>query len=67
MKTTSNLDPPLITTAKRLAAARSAALGDMISELATKGLEAQSQFLRARFSEHKCFDSPTIARVYRSS
>ena len=44
MRTTLNLDPQLLNTAKRLAAARSVALGDIISELANKGLEAQSQF-----------------------
>ena len=43
MRTTLNLDPQLISTAKRLAAARSVALGDIISELANMGLEAQSQ------------------------
>jgi hypothetical protein len=43
MRTTLNLDPQLLSTAKRLAAARSVALGDIISELANKGLEAQSQ------------------------
>ena len=42
MRTTLNLDPQLISTAKRLAAARSVALGDIISELANKGLQAQS-------------------------
>ncbi len=42
MRTTLNLDPQLISTAKRLAAARSVALGDIISELANKGLEVQS-------------------------
>ena len=43
MRTTLNLDPDLLNAAKRLAAARSVALGDIISELANKGLEAQSQ------------------------
>lgn len=42
MRTTLNLDPQLLGTAKRLAAARSVALGDIISELARKGLEAES-------------------------
>ncbi len=41
MRTTLNLDPQLLSTAKRLAASRSVALGDIISELANKGLEAQ--------------------------
>ena len=43
MRTTLNLDPQLISTAKRLAAARAVALGDIISELAIKGLEAQGR------------------------
>ena len=43
MRTTLNLDPQLLSTAKRLAASRSVALGDIISELANKGLEAESQ------------------------
>ena len=38
-----NLDPQLLSTARQLAAARSVALGVVISELASKGLEAQSQ------------------------
>ena len=42
MRTTLNLDPQLLSTAKRLAASRSVALGDIISELANKGLEAES-------------------------
>ncbi len=42
MRTTLNLDPQLLSTAKRLAEARSVALGDIISELANKGLEAQN-------------------------
>jgi predicted DNA-binding ribbon-helix-helix protein len=40
MRTTLNLDPKLLGTAKRLAAARAVTLGDIISELANKGLEA---------------------------
>lgn len=43
MRTTLNLDPQLLSTAKRLAAARAVALGDIISELAKKGLEVESQ------------------------
>jgi hypothetical protein len=42
MRTTLNLDPELLSTAKRLAAARAVALGDIISELAFKGLEAEA-------------------------
>ncbi len=53
MRTTLNLDPQLVNTAKRLAAARSVALGDIISELANKGLEAQSQSLREQFAKRK--------------
>jgi hypothetical protein len=46
MRTTLNLDPNLLNTAKRLAAARSVALGDIISELAFKGLEAEANTQR---------------------
>ena len=53
MRTTLNLDPQLISTAKRLAAARSVALGDIISELANKGLEAQSQAHRKDSAKRK--------------
>lgn len=53
MRTTLNLDPQLISTAKRLAAARSVALGDIISELANKGLEAQSQTHRKNSVKRK--------------
>ena len=53
MRTTLNLDPQLISTAKRLAAARSVALGDIISELANKGLAAESQFLREQSAQRK--------------
>ncbi len=53
MRTTLNLDPQLLSTAKRLAAARSVALGDIISELANKGLEAQNQSHNQRASTRK--------------
>ena len=53
MRTTLNLDPQLISTAKRLAAARSVALGDIISELANMGLEAQSQAHRTNSAKRK--------------
>lgn len=43
MRTTLHLDPQLLSTAKRLAASRSLALGDIFSELPNKGLEADSQ------------------------
>lgn len=48
MRTTLNLSADLLNAAKRLAAARSMALGDVISELALKGLELQSQPAIAR-------------------
>ena len=53
MRTTLNLDPQLLSTAKRLAAARSVALGDIISELANKGLEEQSQAHRKNSVKRK--------------
>lgn len=43
MRTTINLSPALLDAARQLAAARSMALGDVISELAFKGLEAQNR------------------------
>lgn len=57
MRTTLNLDPQLLSTARRLAAARSVALGDIISELANKGLEAQSQSSTKRKSGFPVFKS----------
>jgi predicted DNA-binding ribbon-helix-helix protein len=67
MRTTLNLDPQLLSTAKRLAAARSVALGDIISELANKGLEAQSQEHNQRSAKRKSgfpvFKSPKGAAM----
>ena len=48
MRTTLNLSADLLNAAKRLAGARSMSLGDVISELALKGLESQSQPVIAR-------------------
>jgi hypothetical protein len=42
MRTTLNLDPDLLNTAKRLASLRAMALGEVISDLANKGLEAEA-------------------------
>lgn len=53
MRTTLNLDPQLLSTAKRLAASRSVALGDIISELANKGLEAENQAQNRSSSRRK--------------
>ena len=53
MRTTLNLDPQLLSTARRLAASRSIALGDIISELANKGLEAESQAQKRSSARHK--------------
>ncbi len=43
MRTTLNIDPIVLNAARRLAQARSMALGDVISELAAKGLSMSSQ------------------------
>lgn len=43
MRNTLQLDPQLLSTANRLAASRSLALGNIISKLANEGLEADSQ------------------------
>lgn len=48
-----NLDPQLLSTARRLAASRSVALGDIISELANMGLEAQSRAERQSSTKRK--------------
>lgn len=61
MRTTLNLSADLLNAAKRLAAARSMALGDVISELALKGLEAQSQPAIARKSGFPIFSVPAGA------
>ena len=53
MRTTVNLDPQLISTAKRLAAARAVALGVIISELANRGLEAQGRAQEKRMVNRK--------------
>ncbi len=59
MRTTLNLDPQLVNTAKRLAAARSVALGDIISELANIGLDAQSQAITAHKNSFPVFKIPS--------
>lgn len=43
MRTTLNLDPKLLDTARRQATARAVTLGDIISELANKGLAVERQ------------------------
>lgn len=43
MRTTINLDPDVLNAAKRIAAARSQSVGEVISELARKGLAAPSR------------------------
>ena len=43
MRTTLNLDPLVLAAARKLAQARAMALGDVISELAARGLQAQAQ------------------------
>lgn len=61
MRTTLNLSADLLNAAKRLAAARSMALGDVISELALKGLETQSQAAITRKSGFPVFAVPAGA------
>jgi len=41
MRTTLSIDPEVLSAAKRIAAARSMSVGDVISELARRGLEAR--------------------------
>ena len=50
MRTTLSIDPEILSAAKRLAAARSQTVGQVISELARKGLGVQSgKSARGRF------------------
>jgi hypothetical protein len=64
VRTTLNLSPDLLNAAKRLAAARSMSVGDVISALALKGLEAQNQSALTRKSGFPVFvvsaDAPTL-------
>lgn len=65
MRITLNLDPQLLVTARRLAAARAVTLGDIISELANKGLEVDGQspcqYFVKRENGFQVFKSPTGA------
>ena len=63
MRTTLNIDPTLLNAAKRLAAARSVAVGDIISELAHAGLLAQSRTSLKRKSGFPVFTAPSGAPV----
>ena len=42
MRTTLSLDPDILNAARQIAAARSKSIGDVISELARRGLEARA-------------------------
>ena len=61
MRTTLNLDSDLLKAAKRLAAARSASVGDIISELAHAGLAAQNQASIKRKNGFPVFAAPPAA------
>ena len=67
MRTTLNLDSRLLDTAKRLAASRSVSIGVIISELASKGLEAEHlpkrRVSRARKRGFPVFKSPKDAQT----
>lgn len=43
MRTTLSLDPEVLAAARQIAAARDTSLGEVISELARRGLEARAQ------------------------
>ena len=64
MRTTLNLPLDLLNAAKHLAAERSVSLGDVISELALKGLAMQSQPPLTRKNGFPVFivpiDAPTL-------
>lgn len=46
MRTTLSLDPEILAAAKQIAAARNTSLGEVISELARRGLEARGRVSR---------------------
>ena len=43
MRTTLSLDPEILSAARQIAAARAVSVGEVISELARRGLEARSK------------------------
>jgi hypothetical protein len=43
MRTTLSIDPEVLSAARKLAASRSTSLGEVISELARRGLEARAK------------------------
>lgn len=43
MRTTLTLDPQILSAARQIAASRSTSIGEVISELARRGLEAQAR------------------------
>jgi hypothetical protein len=43
MRSTINIDPEVLSAAKKLAVARSSSVGEVISELARRGLDARSK------------------------
>ena len=63
MRTTLNIDPIVLNAAKRLAAARSASVGEIISELAHAGLLAQGQTSLKRKSGFPVFSAPSAAKT----
>lgn len=48
MRTTLNLDPEILAAARRLAAARAESIGEVISQLARKGLAVDSRAVAKR-------------------
>lgn len=62
MRTTLSIDPEVLAAARRIAADRSTSLGEVISELARKGLRAES-VRSARGGRFPVFRVPKSARV----
>lgn len=62
MRTTLNLDPDVLNAAKRLAAASSRSLGEVVSELARRSLESPPPTKRVRGLP--VFDVPSDARPF---
>lgn len=63
MRTTLNIDQLVLNAAKRLAVARSASVGEIISELAHAGLTAQGQGSLNRKNGFPVFAAPTDAPI----
>lgn len=62
MRTTLTIDDDLLAAARSLARARSASVGQMISDLARRGLQASARSVRQRSGGFPVFSVPDDAR-----